>query len=194
MDEEGDYSPEQRLLMWIRDKKCGGVAAELARKIDKDATYVNRLLYPIGKAGRKGIGLEIMKACSDAFELPPGFWDQVKPAEGPFTHELMEKVRALNPAERVRVENAMRALFDLTPLEVLTRPAANDEKQSVAEPQQYLQPNNDDAVTSGYSDPKKGSAGRARLKDVKTPKPTRKKGHASTKHQRAARPKGGGRT
>lgn len=69
------FSREQVLLIQLRDERCGGNAAELARKIKKDPTYVNRLLYPIGKRGRKGIGLEVMRAASVAFSLPPGFWE-----------------------------------------------------------------------------------------------------------------------
>lgn len=61
--------------MRIRDERCGGNAAELARRIKKDATYVNRLFYPVGKRGGKGVGLEIMAACNEAFSLPPGYWD-----------------------------------------------------------------------------------------------------------------------
>lgn len=70
-----EFTREQELLMRLRDERCDGNAAELARRLSKDATYVNRLLYPIGKKGRKGIGLEVMRAASEAFELSPGYWD-----------------------------------------------------------------------------------------------------------------------
>lgn len=73
MDEYGDLL-RQRLAR-IRDERCGGNAAELARRIKKDPTYVNRLFYPPDKKGAKGIGLEIMSACTEAFGLPPGYWD-----------------------------------------------------------------------------------------------------------------------
>lgn len=66
----------QLLLGHIRDAFCGGNQAELARRIGKDATYVNRLFYPPGKAGAKRVGPEIMEACNTAFPLPPGFWDR----------------------------------------------------------------------------------------------------------------------
>lgn len=69
------HTPHQQLLIHLRDERCAGNAAELARKIGKDGTYVNRLFYPIGKKGGKGIGLEIMQACTTAFSLPPGFWE-----------------------------------------------------------------------------------------------------------------------
>lgn len=68
-------TPHQQLLMQLRDTFCGGNAAALARKINKNPTYVNRLFYPVDKKGSKGIGLEIMTACNKAFSLPPGYWD-----------------------------------------------------------------------------------------------------------------------
>lgn len=70
-----EMTHQQLLLKKLRDERCGGVAAELARQIKKDVTYVNRLFYPPGKKGRKNIGLEIMRACTEAFQLPPGFWE-----------------------------------------------------------------------------------------------------------------------
>ena len=71
-----EYTNEQQLLMHLRDAECRGNAAELARKIGKDPTYVSRLFYPIGKKARKSIGLEIMQSCTKAFSLPPGFWER----------------------------------------------------------------------------------------------------------------------
>ncbi len=65
----------QRLLVRLRDERCAGNSAELARRIKKAPTYVNRLFYPSGKKGAKGIGLEIITACNEAFNLPPGYWD-----------------------------------------------------------------------------------------------------------------------
>lgn len=69
------FTNHQLLLMQVRDFYCKGKAAELARRIGKDGTYVHRLFYPIGKKGGKGVGLEIMTACSTAFDLPPGYWE-----------------------------------------------------------------------------------------------------------------------
>lgn len=92
-EQQGVFTAHQVLLTLIKNKLCGGNAAELARRIGKDPTYVNRLFYLPGKSGRKGIGLEIMEACTRAFSLPPGFWesdpgtirieDLRRPATGP---------------------------------------------------------------------------------------------------------------
>lgn len=70
------YTNHQLLLMEVRKKFCAGKTAQLARDIGKDGTYVNRLFYPVGKKGGKGVGLEIMTACSKRFQLPPGYWEQ----------------------------------------------------------------------------------------------------------------------
>lgn len=75
MPDEDKYTREQELLMQLCEIRCGGNGAELARRLDLDATYVNRLFYPIGKKGRKGIGLKVMRAASEEFKLPPGFWE-----------------------------------------------------------------------------------------------------------------------
>lgn len=69
------YERLQALLTFIKNRYCGGKAAELARRIGKADSYVNRLFYPQEKNGAKGIGAEIMEACSEAFDLPRGFWE-----------------------------------------------------------------------------------------------------------------------
>jgi hypothetical protein len=107
-----DNTELQNRLRKIRDDLCGGNAAELARRIKKDATYVNRLFYPAGKKGAKGIGLEIMAACNEAFNLPPGYWDgqttraYAEPA--PLTPEALAIARwfdkLTSPADRAVAE------------------------------------------------------------------------------------------
>lgn len=69
------YERLQALLTLIKQKYCGGKAAELARRIGRSDSYVNRLFYPQGKNGAKGIGPEIMQSCSEVFSLPRGFWE-----------------------------------------------------------------------------------------------------------------------
>jgi hypothetical protein len=76
-----DKTERWRLLLGrILELFCEGKKAELARRIAKDASYVNRLFYPAGKAGAKRIGPEIMEACASAFPLPLGFWE-MNPSE-----------------------------------------------------------------------------------------------------------------
>ncbi|MER2513479.1 MAG: hypothetical protein ABTQ25_13865 [Nitrosomonas ureae] len=57
----------------IRDK-CDGINATLAKILGKEPSYVNRLLYPEGKPGKKNIGDEIMSDILDAFDLPEDWW------------------------------------------------------------------------------------------------------------------------
>ncbi len=40
-----------------------------------DASYVSRLLYPLGKKGRKNLGLTQMSAIRDCYKLPAGWFD-----------------------------------------------------------------------------------------------------------------------
>lgn len=88
--DEGEFTPHQLLLMELRDTFCEKNSAALARELNKDATYVNRLFYPKGKAGAKGIGLAIMKAANLAFFLPPGFWDREPPG---LSEREIERIR-----------------------------------------------------------------------------------------------------
>lgn len=74
------------LLGEICERYCAGNKAALARRIEKDPSYVNRLFYPPGKPGGKGIGPDIMEACTKAFSLPPGFWDMA-PEDAQFASE-----------------------------------------------------------------------------------------------------------
>lgn len=111
---EDHLTNHQRLLMEVRDRLCGGNAAELARRIGKDSTYVNRLFYPEGKSGRKGIGLGVMHAVNVAFGLPRGFWDMDSPA---LDDRMLEEIRA-SQARRDSFLQGQRELSDaMTQLE-----------------------------------------------------------------------------
>ncbi|MBA3756502.1 MAG: hypothetical protein H0X02_09850 [Nitrosomonas sp.] len=61
-------------LIDLIEKKCGGVNANLARKLKKEPSYINRVLYPEGKEGKKNIGEDLMDAVIDAFEFPEDWW------------------------------------------------------------------------------------------------------------------------
>lgn len=104
------YDRAQELLKAIRDEQCKGNAAELARRIDKDKTYVNRLFYPIGKKARKGIGPEIMKACTKAFGLPPGYWEGLDGLGSgwPFPEIDRERFDRLDDWQRIEIQGLVR--------------------------------------------------------------------------------------
>lgn len=65
----------QYLLKLLRKQYCDDKTSTLAKRIGRDYSYVHRLLLSPDKKGHKGIGLEIMQACTDAFGLYPGFWE-----------------------------------------------------------------------------------------------------------------------
>lgn len=69
-----------KLLELIRDQ-CGGVNAVLAKKLGKEPSYINRLLYPEGKPGKKNIGEEIMDAVIDAYNFPENWWVATKDSD-----------------------------------------------------------------------------------------------------------------
>lgn len=69
------YDRLQALMLGIKERYCGGTAAELARKLGRDASYVNRLFYARGRNGAKGIGPDLMERASEVFSLPRGFWE-----------------------------------------------------------------------------------------------------------------------
>ncbi len=50
--------------------------ASIAAAIKVEPSYVSRLLYPPGKAGRKNIGLETMRSLLEAYSLPPDWFDR----------------------------------------------------------------------------------------------------------------------
>jgi hypothetical protein len=69
------YEQRRLRLLELRDTKCGGVSADLARKIGKDPSYVARMFYEEGKAGKKRIGEDTVEAVRRAFGLPRGWMD-----------------------------------------------------------------------------------------------------------------------
>ncbi|MFH1493765.1 MAG: S24 family peptidase [Pseudomonadota bacterium] len=70
------YERRRQRLIELRDTKCGGNGAELARKIGRDPSYVTRMLYQEGKAGKKRIADEMIEIIETAFLLPRGWLDQ----------------------------------------------------------------------------------------------------------------------
>lgn len=54
---------------------CNGKAAALADKIGRAPSYVSRMLYPEGKAGKKRIGEDMRNLIEEALALPRGSLD-----------------------------------------------------------------------------------------------------------------------
>lgn len=88
----------RQLLALVRDTYCNGNQAELARRIQKDGNYVNKLFWAPDKVGHKGIGPEIMEACTKVFELPVGFWEMEPRLAGKALGERSASTPATAPA------------------------------------------------------------------------------------------------
>ena len=82
------YERRRLKLLQLRDRDFGRSNSALARKIGKDASYVARMLYPLGKDGRKRIGEDFVEIIENAFQWPSGWLDSdaLLPARG--IHEI----------------------------------------------------------------------------------------------------------
>ena len=117
------YQRLQALLQQILVRFCDGNKAELARRLQKDASYINRLFYPPTKAGAKGIGQEIMEATKKAFPLPVGFWDM--DASDVFTGTPGDD----RPAPRSKIEHSPHDL--IMRLGELMRPLSKTRREAI---------------------------------------------------------------
>lgn len=56
-------------LIRIRDELCNENVADLARKLEKEPSYVHRMLYPSGKKDKKNIGEDSVDAVLKKFGI-----------------------------------------------------------------------------------------------------------------------------
>lgn len=61
-------------LIELKDA-LGATQAAMAKDMDVDASYFSRLLYPLGKAGRKNLGMDTMRAARKAYGLSADWFD-----------------------------------------------------------------------------------------------------------------------
>lgn len=71
------YEKRRLRLIELRDNFCNGRASELARRIEREPSYVSRMLYTEGKAGKKRIADDMMEVIERAFNLPRGWMDSL---------------------------------------------------------------------------------------------------------------------
>lgn len=69
------YEIRRVRLAELRDTRCNGKAAELARRIVRSPTYVLRMLYPSDNPNRKRIADDMIEVIERAFDLPHGWLD-----------------------------------------------------------------------------------------------------------------------
>lgn len=74
------YEKRRLRLIQIRDEMCGGKAVEVARKIEREPSYVSRMLYDESKKGRKRIADDMVEIIERAFSLPRGWMDGIADA------------------------------------------------------------------------------------------------------------------
>jgi phage repressor protein C with HTH and peptisase S24 domain len=73
------YEKRRVRLAELRDQKYHGSASDLARAIGKEPSYVSRMLYPAGKAGKKRIGEDMVDVIETALGWPKGSIDSDLP-------------------------------------------------------------------------------------------------------------------
>ena len=93
------YEQRRLRLIEIRDRFCNGKASELARRIEREPSYVSRMLYPEGKSGKKRIADDMMELIEKSFNLPRGWMDMLADSKvGSADHlEFAGNVRAVKP-------------------------------------------------------------------------------------------------
>lgn len=76
------YEMRRRRLQQLINDSYGGTAANFARAIERDPSYVSRMLYPAGKAGKKRIADDMIEHMEKKCGLPRGWFDNVSDAAG----------------------------------------------------------------------------------------------------------------
>lgn len=77
MENMDKYEKRRLRLIQLRDDFCNGNTSELARKIEREPSYVTRMLWTDGKSGRKRIADNMMEVIENAFNLPRGWMDGI---------------------------------------------------------------------------------------------------------------------
>lgn len=72
------YERRRQRLIELRDTRCNQSAADLARKIERDPSYIARMLYAEGKPGKKRIADDMMELIEEAFALQRGWMDSTR--------------------------------------------------------------------------------------------------------------------
>lgn len=72
------YEKRRLRLIKLRDEMCGGKAVDVARKIEREPSYISRMLYEDGKKGKRRIADDMVEIIEKAFSLPRGWMDGVE--------------------------------------------------------------------------------------------------------------------
>ena len=107
------YEVRRLRLIELRDRECGGNTSELARRLDRNPTYVLRMLYPAGKEGKKRIGDDLIEVIDKTFKLPHGWLDGkdlTNTTAWPFTSVTPERFHKLSQAQKDSIESTIAAM------------------------------------------------------------------------------------
>jgi hypothetical protein len=102
------YERRRLRLLQLRDETCHGKSAELARRINREPSYVTRMLYPEGTPGKKRIAEDMADVIEAAFSLPKGWLDSSE--SGPARGKEKETVTTI-PAKNDRQIETVVALM-----------------------------------------------------------------------------------
>lgn len=69
------YEHRRKKLLELKDEFCHGKISELAEKLGRSDSYVSRMLYPEGKAGKKRIGDDMVDVIAQTFNVPKSWLD-----------------------------------------------------------------------------------------------------------------------
>lgn len=100
------YEKRRLRLIQLRDDYCSGNASELARKIEREPSYVSRMLWPEEKAGRKRIADDMMEIIEKAFGLPRGWMDGIVHDQA---HGNVSNPKAYTPGNKYPVLSKVQA-------------------------------------------------------------------------------------
>lgn len=104
------YETRRLRLKELIDEKSNGVIARFAELIDRDASYVSRMLYPPGKSGRKRIADDMIELIEKKLNLPRGwfdFKDKLGSGNWPFSTVTYEEFKALPDFDKKEIETLM---------------------------------------------------------------------------------------
>lgn len=71
------YEKRRLRLAQIKNDFCGGRAVEVAKRIEREPSYVSRMLYEEGKKGKKRIADDMVEIIEKAFALPRSWMDGI---------------------------------------------------------------------------------------------------------------------
>jgi hypothetical protein len=66
-------------LIKLLQERCGGKKVDLAEKLGRSDSYISRMLYPEGKAGKKRIGDDMVSLVAEKFDVDIGHHGVVSP-------------------------------------------------------------------------------------------------------------------